>query len=179
MVEVRESAYHHRKWTSSVPVTKPVQELDQTQELSREMVRPQRAGHLNQVTDKSFSTETRRIVNYYADTGDAPAWIATSTDKGGTYTWQRNVLGVTGDFAVLQSSDGTAVLQLTNLHGDVVATVDDDAAAVGTTAYFEQTEFGDLRVAWSSPLKWCTRSDPSCSPSVGRTSTIVRDDVNR
>lgn len=74
-----------------------------------------------------------------------PAWIATSTETGAAFTWQRNVLSLGGDLAALQNSDGTAAIQLTNPHGDLVAGVDDDTAATGTSNYFEQTEYGAPR----------------------------------
>jgi RHS repeat-associated protein len=97
---------------------------------------------LLQATDTTSSTETRRIVNHYADTGDSPAWIATSTDAGTNWTWERNVQGIDGDLAALQPSTGPAQIQLANLHGDVVATTDTSTATVGINTYFEQTEYG-------------------------------------
>ncbi len=100
---------------------------------------------LRQVTDKTSGTETRRIINHYADTGDSPVWIATSTDAGTSYTWDRNVQGIDGSLAAIQSSTGVIQLQLTNLHGDIVATVANDPNAVATNAYFEQTEYGTPR----------------------------------
>jgi hypothetical protein len=45
VVEVGESAYPHRKWTSPSPGPQDPQELVNTQELSREMVQSQRVGH--------------------------------------------------------------------------------------------------------------------------------------
>lgn len=82
--------------------------------------------------------------NHYADGGDAPAWIA-SADAEGATAWTRNVLDVAGNLAVIQSNTGTPQLQLADLHGDTVATVDDSTTAAGTNAYFESTEFGSAR----------------------------------
>jgi RHS repeat-associated protein len=79
--------------------------------------------------------------NHYTDASDSPAWIGTLTG-GGTSSWTRNVEGVTGDLAATIDNTGTVVLQLTNLHGDVVATADDATGASAVTAYFESTEFG-------------------------------------
>ena len=118
-----------------------------------------------QITDTTSGTETRRILNHYTDEGDSPAWIATSTDSGSTWTWQRNILGIDGSLAALQDSTGTIQLQLPNLHGDIVATVDDDVNAVTTNATFEQTEYGlprtgntvtPLRYGWLGTSQWST-----------------------
>jgi RHS repeat-associated protein len=98
---------------------------------------------LRQVTDTTSGTETRRITNHYPDTEDSPSWIATTI--GTTITWDRNVIGIDGNLAVLQPSTGIAQIQLPDLHGDIVATVDDDTTAVATNAYFEQTEYGTPR----------------------------------
>lgn len=77
------------------------------------------------------------VVNHYDCASDSPAWIA---EHDGT--WTRNVSGVTGDLAAIQYSDSTVYLQITNLHGDVVAVVLNDPAATGVSAHFEQTEYG-------------------------------------
>jgi hypothetical protein len=45
VVEVRESAYHHRTWTSPDPATAAVHELGQTRKLSPELDQVQGAGH--------------------------------------------------------------------------------------------------------------------------------------
>ncbi|MFI6388391.1 RHS repeat-associated core domain-containing protein [Nonomuraea sp. NPDC050540] len=79
------------------------------------------------------------LINHYAGSGDSPAWI--SEASGG---WTRNVAGFIG-LGAIQSSDGKVTLQLANLHGDVVATVDAAATGSGVDAYFEQTEYGAPR----------------------------------
>ena len=109
------------------------------------------AGRYRQVIDATSGTETKRIINHYADSTDYPSWIATSSDAGSSYTWVRNVLGIDGSLAAMHASDGTSVLQITNLHGDVVGTVANhvptatDTAGASTTAYFESTEYGAPR----------------------------------
>ena len=114
-------------------------------------------GRYRQVTDTTSGTETGRIINHYANTTDSPSWIASSTDDGSSYTWQRNVLGIGGGLAAVQSSDGSSVLQVVNLHGDVVATVPNhvptasDTTGASTSAYFESTEYGISRDASLTP----------------------------
>ncbi|RSM39557.1 hypothetical protein DMB66_58130, partial [Actinoplanes sp. ATCC 53533] len=106
------------------------------------------AGRYRTVTASTSGTETSRIINHYANTTDSPAWIATSSDAGGTYTWERYVSGIGGGLSAIHRSDGSSVLQVANLHGDVVATVPNqvpttsDTSGASTTAYFESTEYG-------------------------------------
>jgi RHS repeat-associated protein len=100
---------------------------------------------IRQVVDTTSGTEDRRILNHYSDNGDSPAWIAGSSDAGASWTWSRNVSGIDGEFAVLQNSAGAVQIQLKNLHGDVVANVDDDVNAIATNEYFEQEEYGTPR----------------------------------
>jgi RHS repeat-associated protein len=90
------------------------------------------------------------VTNHYSNGTDRPSWIA---EHDGT--WTRNVAGISGGLAAIQRSDGTVDLQLSNLHGDVVATVPDDTGALGVSAYFEQTEYGLPRAENSTdPIRY-------------------------
>jgi RHS repeat-associated protein len=75
--------------------------------------------------------------HYTTASGDDPAWIAT-----GTTTWTRNITGIDGSLAALQTDTGTVTLQITNLHGDTVSTVDDSTTTTSIASYTESTEFG-------------------------------------
>lgn len=109
------------------------------------------AGRYRTMVATTTGTETRRIVNHYNSENDSPSWIGTSTDGGSTYTTVRNVTGIDGQLAATYDSAGVSILQITNLHGDVVATVPNQvptaANTVGAspTAYFESTEYGGSR----------------------------------
>ncbi|WP_370021698.1 DNRLRE domain-containing protein [Planotetraspora sp. GP83] len=93
-------------------------------------------GRLNSATiSGQFASGT--TINHYADSGDSPAWVD-EVDGG----WTRNIVGFDGLAATLTSS-GTITLQLTNPHGDIVATADRLGSDV--SAYFEQTEYGTPR----------------------------------
>ncbi|MEV6924772.1 RHS repeat-associated core domain-containing protein [Dactylosporangium sp. NPDC051485] len=76
------------------------------------------------------------VTNHYSGSDDSPAWI---TEADGT--WTRNILGLSG-LAAIQNSDGSSTLQLTNLHGDIVATSENTSAATGPLSYAEHTEYG-------------------------------------
>lgn len=127
---------------------------------------------IRQVTDTTSGTETRRILNHYNDTDDSPAWIATSTNSGVSWTWDRNIQGIDGNLDAIQPSTGTTQLQLSNLHGDVVATVENDVAVVGVNAYFEQTEYGLPRADnGSNPTRYGWLGAKQRAGSIGRCNT--------
>jgi RHS repeat-associated protein len=111
------------------------------------------ARRLRQATDTTSGAEDRRIINHYSSSADSPTWIASSSTAGSTWAWQRNVTGIDGGLAALQDSSGAVQIQLANLHGDIVATVDDDPNALSTSSYFESTEYGAPRTenATTSP----------------------------
>ena len=73
-----------------------------------------------------------------------------------------------GRFGEIVSSSGSEELQLTNLHGDVVATAPNSNNPTGTDAYFESTEFGIPRTSNTlTPRYAClvTSDASSASPS--------------
>lgn len=87
-------------------------------------------------------------VFHYAGASDAPAW----TERAGT--WTRSIGGIAGDLAAIDSSASGVALQLTNLHGDAVATAALSHAATKPTATFEFDEFGNPKQAGSPRFGW-------------------------
>jgi RHS repeat-associated protein len=91
-------------------------------------------GRVRQVTQTGSKEGTE--VFHYAMASDSTAW----TERGSS--WTRNISGV-GGLGAIQSSTGETSLQLTNLHGDVVATASLSTTAKEPTAKFEFDEFGN------------------------------------
>ncbi|MFB8109713.1 DNRLRE domain-containing protein [[Kitasatospora] papulosa] len=60
-------------------------------------------------------TQMSETVNHYADDSDSPRWIQEGTQGAVT----RNVSSATGAFSATTGKTGGAVLQLSNVHGDV------------------------------------------------------------
>jgi RHS repeat-associated protein len=91
---------------------------------------------------------------HYAGTSDAPAWTA-QMDGTTEMSWTRNIEGIDGDLAATyESQTSTATLQLTNLHGDVVATASTSASATGPLQTFEADEFGNPRQPATRRFGW-------------------------
>jgi RHS repeat-associated protein len=92
-------------------------------------------------------TKTLTSVLHYGGTEDAPSWTAE-----GTTGWTRDVEDVTGAIVATQTNGEAPIMQITNLHGDVVATASLSASATGLSSSNDTTEFGVPRS--SSPPKY-------------------------
>jgi RHS repeat-associated protein len=77
-------------------------------------------------------------VFHYSMTSDSVAWY----DRGSS--WARNISGISGGMAAIQQSSGEISLQLTNLHGDVVATAGVSPTETKPTANYEFDAFGKV-----------------------------------
>ncbi|WP_344126790.1 RHS repeat-associated core domain-containing protein [Luedemannella flava] len=89
-------------------------------------------------TDSDGSTTTTRI-HHYADDTDSPAW---TNESGGVTT--RSVDGL-GGMAAIVATNGTSSIgwQLSNLHSDIVATMENADLVPATVG--ETTEYGQPR----------------------------------
>ncbi|MDQ2629574.1 MAG: DNRLRE domain-containing protein [Actinomycetota bacterium] len=96
-------------------------------------------------TGSQSSTETY----HYADDSDSPAWIESSSGS-----WSRNVEGIEGDLAAVQDSKEGTILQLGNLHGDIVATASLDPQATEPLDTFEFDEFGNPKQQSTPKYGW-------------------------
>jgi RHS repeat-associated protein len=114
------------------------------------------ASRVRGMVDTAAGAETRRTLNHYGDDSDSPSWIATSTNAGSSWTWKRSVVGPDGNLAALQESDTSVLpeLQLTNLHGDIAATVKDDTTAVAPDSTSDITEYGVPRDPTTTPARY-------------------------
>ena len=76
-------------------------------------------------------------VQHYAGPGSTPAWTGELSGN-----WTRNIPGMSG-LGAIQHDGETPVLQLTNLHGDIVATAADSETATGlASTIIEASEYG-------------------------------------
>lgn len=85
---------------------------------------------------------------HYSDDSDSPSWTTVADGQGQQISWERNIEGIDGDLAALQTNTGgstTTTLQLTNLHGDIIATASTSTTATAPLAKFETDEFGNPR----------------------------------
>ncbi|MBR7833794.1 hypothetical protein KDL01_10990 [Actinospica durhamensis] len=84
---------------------------------------------------KADSSTGYTTVDDYSDDGDSPAWTSTNG------SWTAMVIGLDGGLGAEVTESGTVTLDLADLHGDVIATVN-PAADTGPSATSTYTEFG-------------------------------------
>lgn len=95
-------------------------------------------------------TTTATEVYHYADGSDSPAWT-----ENGPSSWTRNVVGIDGDLAAVQPNNGTGTkLQLTNLHGDIIAAASLDSAVSRPLETFESDEYGSPKQSKPPKYSW-------------------------
>jgi RHS repeat-associated protein len=87
-------------------------------------------------------------VFHYAGGSDSPAWTARGA------AWTRYIGGIGGELAAVQESGKEAVLQLSDLHGDVVATASLSPTGKEPTAKFEFDEFGNPKSGSAGRFGW-------------------------
>jgi RHS repeat-associated protein len=85
---------------------------------------------------------------HFGGGSDSPAW----TQFGSK--WSRNIAGIGGELAAVQDSASGTLLQLTNLHGDVVATASLSTTATKPVSTFEFDEFGVPKQATTPQFGW-------------------------
>jgi DNA-binding beta-propeller fold protein YncE len=95
------------------------------------------------------STGSEIAVSHYSDDESTPAWI--ETESGG---WNRNIAGIGGVLAATQTNGKEAVIQLANLHGDIIGTVADNPNAESATLTSEPTAFGVPTTPPTSKYSW-------------------------
>jgi RHS repeat-associated protein len=103
-------------------------------------------GRVRQVVQTGSKEGTE--VFHYALASDSTAW----TQRGSA--WTRSIAGIGGELAAIQPSTGETSLQLTGLHGDVVATASLSSTAKEPTAKFEFDEFGNPKSGSAGRFGW-------------------------
>lgn len=112
------------------------------------------ADRINSIVSTENGIETRRLRYRYAGDDDMPAIIDTSTDAGNTWNSTRYVIVPVIGMAASSDAANTT-LQVANMHGDVVATIDGQNGSAAISSYSETDEFGaPLASTLSSRYGW-------------------------
>ncbi len=114
-------------------------------------------------------TGTKKTINHYDAAGEAVAWTCeVVSEKCSTSNWTRNIPGIDGALAAVQTSGGTPVLQLHDLEGDVIATAADNTTETKLLSTYNSTEFGVPNSEKTPPpFAWLGASDVKSSFSTG------------
>lgn len=85
---------------------------------------------------------------HYDNASDSPAW----TERG--TSWTRDIEGINGEVVAVQEGGLSPILQLTNLHGDIVATADLSPGESKLRSTYSYDEFGNPTSGSSGALGW-------------------------
>ncbi len=150
--------YDHWGRTTSVPASYAGGSTLTTSYFSNDMVATQSQGSITNTFQLDAMLRQRQRVQtggvsgtevfHYANNSDSPAW----TERAGT--WTRNITGIGGELAAIKDSVAGTSLQLTNLHGDVIATASLSHTATKPTATFEFDEFGNPKQGVAPRFGW-------------------------
>ena len=89
------------------------------------------------------------VISHYAGPGQSPSW---STSTSGETT--RNIPGIGGQLAAIQNNSEAPVLELANLHGDIVATASLSETATELASKSDTSEFGVPTTTTPSKYSW-------------------------
>jgi RHS repeat-associated protein len=87
------------------------------------------------------------ITNHYAGADSSPAWTENASSEA-----TRNIPGINGSLAAVQNNTEAPLLQLTNLHGDIIATAYLSETATELASKTDTSEYGVPTT--SSPPKY-------------------------
>lgn len=93
-------------------------------------------------------TQSGTEIYHYSGGSDSVAW----TDLGAS--WSRNIGGIGGELIAIQDSTKGTTLQLTSLHGDIVATAGLDPETTKLLTTFESDEFGNPKGSVPAKYSW-------------------------
>ncbi len=113
-------------------------------------------------TVSSGKPNNSTIISHYAGPGNAPAWTVNPISG----EWRRNITGISGTLVAIQNNGETPELQLTNLHGDIIAKAYLSETATELAAKADTSEFGVPLVTAPAKYAWLGASElPTELPS--------------
>jgi hypothetical protein len=122
------------------------------------------AGRAMEAISENEKTKAKAtVVTHYAGSGNALTWSSEGTEK-----WSRNVPGIDGALDAIQTSSGSTTLQLHDLQGDIVGTVEDKETVTKLASTYNSTEFGVPQSGTTPPkYAWLGAAGVSSEPSLG------------
>ncbi len=97
----------------------------------------------------SSGTTSSTVTSHYQGPGDSPTSTITSTGS-----WTRNITGINGTLAAIQTNGATPILQLADLHGDIIATASTSETESKLIPANETSEYGVPRTSITAKYSW-------------------------
>ena len=126
--------------------------------------------------DATGEPVSANILSHFTGPSNTPAWTVNTSTKA----WKRNIAGIGGSLIAIQNEGANPVLQLANLHGDIVATASISETATElhpkpTPASSASRRYNPEKYAWLArwaPHRTALRSGgngcPLLRPQLGR-----------
>jgi RHS repeat-associated protein len=90
------------------------------------------------------------ILSHYTGPSNTPTWTINTSTKA----WKRNITGINGSLLAIQAEGANPVLQLTNLHGDIIATASISETATELASKADTSEFGVPTISNPEKYAW-------------------------
>ncbi len=97
------------------------------------------------------------IISHYAGPSNEPSWTLNPVSN----EWRRNITGINGSLVAIQNNGEAPELQLTNLHGDIIAKAYLSETATELAAKADTGEFGVPTVSAPAKYAWLGASELS------------------
>ena len=97
----------------------------------------------------STGPKTETVTNHYAGPQAVPAWTVNLAGET-----KRDITGLNGQLAAIQTNVEAPVLQIANLHGDIVGTASLSETATGLLGSADTSEFGVPTVSAPAKYSW-------------------------
>ncbi len=97
----------------------------------------------------SSGTTSSTVTSHYQGPESSPASTITSTGS-----WTRNITGINGALAAIQTNGATPMLQLADLHGDIIATASTSETESKLIPANETSEYGVPRTSITAKYSW-------------------------
>jgi RHS repeat-associated protein len=113
---------------------------------------------------------TKKTVNHYGAPGEGVAWTCEGTEPSGkcegTEKWTRDILGFSGLVAI-QAKGEAPVLELSDLHGDMIGTASISETESKLVSANETTEYGVPRTTITAKYSWLGADEVPTELSTG------------
>ena len=131
------------------------------------------AGRTLETASENKETKAKtNVISHYAGSGNALTWTCEEEDKKecaeGKGKWSRNIPGIDGALDATQEAGKAPVLQLHDLQGNIVGTVEDKETVTKLASTYNSTEFGVPQSGTTPPkYAWLGAAGVSSEPSLG------------
>ncbi|MGH3811611.1 MAG: RHS repeat-associated core domain-containing protein [Pseudonocardiaceae bacterium] len=102
------------------------------------------AERIHTIVTNENGAESARVRYNFSDSTDSPSTVETSLDGGASWAWERYLTVPGLGMAMSTVQNGSATLQLADLHGNIVATQANTPGSDNLDSFVDYSEFGSV-----------------------------------